>query len=274
MCTQSQFESHSKWDDFVTTLHSLGDLRYTVWVLGVVLSNMVSEKSEKLGGIHKAFLFHLSLSLFLVAHLSPEDGTLPFPVLWTKFSWLAPKLILLLHPPAGSCHELQVTAYSSLLCPAQWQAGTTFLWIRSMYCRNTSIYMFCSFQTYACGLKTVQTVLKLSGPFCSNLAVFKAIRPIFSVPNIAIYVWHICLTHPTCFPQLVMTVLMTCVVIYLYTVIAFNYFRKFYIKQNPAGGERVYTCDSMSKVNHHHKPHCSPSLTVYIPSSPSVSYTT
>ena len=60
MCTRSQFESHSKWDDFVTALHSLGDLRYTVWVLGVVLSNMVS---GRLGGIHKAFLFHLPLSL-------------------------------------------------------------------------------------------------------------------------------------------------------------------------------------------------------------------
>ena len=45
-----------------------------------------------------------------------------------------------------------------------------------------------------------------------------------------------------------MTVLMTCVVIYLYTVIAFNYFRKFYIQHDSAIGGRVYTCDSMVKV--------------------------
>lgn len=62
--------------------------------------------------------------------------------------------------------------------------------------------------------------------------------------------------------QLIMTVLMTCVVIYLYTVIAFNYFRKFYIQQSSEDGEHVYTCDSMSKVSHSHKPPYSSSVTV------------
>ena len=48
--------------------------------------------------------------------------------------------------------------------------------------------------------------------------------------------------------QLLMTVLMTCVVIYLYTVIAFNYFRKFYVQHSHRDGETVYTCDNMAKV--------------------------
>ena len=46
-----------------------------------------------------------------------------------------------------------------------------------------------------------------------------------------------------------MTVLMTCVVIYLYTVIAFNYFRKFYVQQSHTNGEPVYACDNMAKVH-------------------------
>ena len=48
MGTRSRFESHSKWDDVVTTVRSLGDLRYFVWVLGAVLGNMVSDGS---GGV-------------------------------------------------------------------------------------------------------------------------------------------------------------------------------------------------------------------------------
>ena len=44
-----------------------------------------------------------------------------------------------------------------------------------------------------------------------------------------------------------MTVLMTCVVIYLYTVLAFNYFRKFYIEKN-SEGQLTYKCDSMAEV--------------------------
>jgi len=47
--------------------------------------------------------------------------------------------------------------------------------------------------------------------------------------------------------QLAMTVLMTCVVIYIYTVIAFNFFRKFYRFQTPEG-EEVFKCDNMFEV--------------------------
>lgn len=43
-----------------------------------------------------------------------------------------------------------------------------------------------------------------------------------------------------------MTVLMTCVVIYMYTVIAFNFFRKFYTSNT--SGQEVYNCDSMARV--------------------------
>ena len=50
-----------------------------------------------------------------------------------------------------------------------------------------------------------------------------------------------------CFLQLAMTVLMTCVVIYIYTVIAFNFFRKFYRFQTPEGVE-VFKCDNMFEV--------------------------
>ena len=45
-----------------------------------------------------------------------------------------------------------------------------------------------------------------------------------------------------------MTVLMTCVVIYIYTVIAFNFFRKFY-RQQTSVGEKVYQCESMARVS-------------------------
>jgi len=47
--------------------------------------------------------------------------------------------------------------------------------------------------------------------------------------------------------QLGMTLLLTCVVIYMYTVIAFNFFRKFY--REP--GQEVYHCESMARVGRH-----------------------
>ena len=46
--------------------------------------------------------------------------------------------------------------------------------------------------------------------------------------------------------QLVMTLAMTCVVIYIYTVIAFNFFHKFYIHQN--GDWAQDQCQSMWRV--------------------------
>ena len=52
------------------------------------------------------------------------------------------------------------------------------------------------------------------------------------------------------YKQLAMTVLMTCVVIYIYTVIAFNFFRKFYRQTTPEGLP-VQTCDSMFRVSRH-----------------------
>lgn len=51
--------------------------------------------------------------------------------------------------------------------------------------------------------------------------------------------------------QLLMTVLMTCVVIYIYTVIAFNFFRKFY-RQQTAVGEKIYQCESMARCFIYH----------------------
>ena len=47
--------------------------------------------------------------------------------------------------------------------------------------------------------------------------------------------------------QLVMTALLMVMVIYLYTVIAFNFFRKFYRQSTPEGSE-VSNCDSMFQV--------------------------
>ena len=74
--------------------------------------------------------------------------------------------------------------------------------------------------------------------------------------------------------QLAMTVLMTCVVIYIYTVIAFNFFRKFYHQTSP-DGLQVQTCDSMFRVSgyygdththtHTHTYWQRESLTMYIP---------
>jgi hypothetical protein len=47
--------------------------------------------------------------------------------------------------------------------------------------------------------------------------------------------------------QLVLTVMLTCVVVYIYTVIAFNFFRKFYIKEED--GEVDYKCHDMATVS-------------------------
>ena len=47
--------------------------------------------------------------------------------------------------------------------------------------------------------------------------------------------------------QLILTVLMTCVVIYLYTVLAFNFFRKFYMKDED--GQIEYKCHNMMTVS-------------------------
>ncbi|XP_070180339.1 ryanodine receptor-like isoform X4 [Littorina saxatilis] len=44
--------------------------------------------------------------------------------------------------------------------------------------------------------------------------------------------------------QLVLTVMLTCVVVYVYTVIAFNFFRKFYIKEED--GQVDYKCHTMA----------------------------
>ena len=41
MGSRSKFEAHSSWDDCRDIVSSLGDLRYWVWALGVVLSNLV-----------------------------------------------------------------------------------------------------------------------------------------------------------------------------------------------------------------------------------------
>lgn len=48
--------------------------------------------------------------------------------------------------------------------------------------------------------------------------------------------------------QLIMTALLMVMVIYLYTVIAFNFLRQFYRESTPEGSE-VYNCDSMLKVS-------------------------
>ncbi|XP_072031407.1 LOW QUALITY PROTEIN: ryanodine receptor 2-like [Amphiura filiformis] len=45
--------------------------------------------------------------------------------------------------------------------------------------------------------------------------------------------------------QLVLTLMMTVVVIYIYTVLAFNFFRKFYVNEGDEGGAVDYKCHSM-----------------------------
>ena len=41
---------------------------------------------------------------------------------------------------------------------------------------------------------------------------------------------------------------MTCVIVYIYTVVAFNFLRKFYYIETPEG-TTVYKCDSMLQVS-------------------------
>lgn len=52
------------------------------------------------------------------------------------------------------------------------------------------------------------------------------------------YVWQ----------QLVLTFMLTSIVVYLYTVIAFNFFRKFYV-QEEEGEEPDYKCHDMFSVS-------------------------
>lgn len=47
--------------------------------------------------------------------------------------------------------------------------------------------------------------------------------------------------------QLVLTVLLTSIVVYVYTVIAFNFFRKFYVSEED--GETDYKCHDMATVS-------------------------
>lgn len=50
--------------------------------------------------------------------------------------------------------------------------------------------------------------------------------------------------------QLLMTMLMTTVVIYIYTVVAFNFFRKFYPKEAAiVEGVELHSCSSMVRVS-------------------------
>ncbi|CAI8034630.1 Ryanodine receptor 2 [Geodia barretti] len=150
MGTQCPFETRSKWGNVSATVNSLGDLRYFVWMVGTVLSDM--------------------LSIF------------------------DPNLYMVL--------------YHIFYC------GLSFLGLRS-----NSFYFSIHLLDLVMNFKLLRTVL-------------------YSVLHNG--------------KQLLMTVLMTCVVIYLYTVIAFNYFRKFYVQQSHTNGEPVYACDNMAKCFIYH----------------------
>ena len=62
--------------------------------------------------------------------------------------------------------------------------------------------------------------------------------------------------------QLVLTVLLTSIVVYMYTVIAFNFFRKFYNKGEE--GEDDWKCHDMLTVRHSHSNYCNSMLCCYI----------
>ena len=47
--------------------------------------------------------------------------------------------------------------------------------------------------------------------------------------------------------QLVLTVMLTSVIVYIYTVVAFNFFRKFYVKEDD--GNVDYKCHDMLTVS-------------------------
>ena len=51
------------------------------------------------------------------------------------------------------------------------------------------------------------------------------------------------------FIQLVLTVLLLSIIVYLYTVIAFNFFRKFYVKEGDEEGAVDYKCHDMFSVS-------------------------
>ena len=47
MGTQCPFETRSKWGNVSATVNSLGDLRYFVWMVGTVLTDMVCGRVGK-----------------------------------------------------------------------------------------------------------------------------------------------------------------------------------------------------------------------------------
>ena len=49
--------------------------------------------------------------------------------------------------------------------------------------------------------------------------------------------------------QLVLTFMLTSIIVYLYTVIAFNFFRKFYVQEDEEGEEPDYKCHDMFTVS-------------------------
>lgn len=53
-------------------------------------------------------------------------------------------------------------------------------------------------------------------------------------------------TYHWCLLQLVLTVMLLTIIVYIYTVIAFNFFRKFYIQEEDDGGDKK--CHEMFSV--------------------------
>ena len=55
--------------------------------------------------------------------------------------------------------------------------------------------------------------------------------------------------------QLCLTVMMLCILVWLYAVVAFNFFRKFYVEAGEEGEEPNYKCHNMFTVSEKIYPH-------------------
>ena len=93
--------------------HSMVDLHYWVWALGMVLSRCSPQYYASLQLNHTSFPL-----LYRILYLS-------LPLLRSQLSGAVLELLLLISTPAGPCHELY--DMRPWFCPAQRQAGREFM---------------------------------------------------------------------------------------------------------------------------------------------------
>ncbi|KAI6237110.1 hypothetical protein M3Y95_00230500 [Aphelenchoides besseyi] len=105
-----------------------------------------------------------------------------------------------------------------------------WLWIGVILANGQFLYRVCYLLCSACGV--------IFSPF---FYAFLLIDVVLSFPMLKAILQSV--THNL--QQLILTIMMTLVVVYLYTVVAFNFFRKFYVQDGDEGEEPDRKCNYM-----------------------------